>query len=246
MPIHPTPNGHRILALRQDGSVPTDSAKHRFIQGSLGRNVMDRTGLRCGRLVILGYSHSAKGMTYWRCACDCGNEKIAGEWIFRHSRDWSCGCYSGRTKHGMRNTRIYQIWKGIRLRCLNKRDPGFPLYGGRGISICERWESFSNFYQDMGDPPSDHHSIDRIDNSRGYGPSNCRWATPKEQARDRRSNVLVTINGVTKCVLDWSRDPICSVSAKAIYERIRKGWNPVRAVTEAIDPRVLRKAESSK
>jgi len=90
------------------------------------------------------------------------------------------------TTHGKRHSRVYRTWDGMIQRCTNPNQPHYERYGGRGITVCDAWRAFANFYADMGDPPTDQHSIDRIDNMRGYQPDNCRWATPSEQTFNQR------------------------------------------------------------
>lgn len=106
-------------------------------------------------------------------------------------------------------------------RCLNPNEQAFPNYGGRGIVVCERWLTFENFYDDMGDPPPGT-SLDRVDNNRGYGPDNCRWATPKQQGRNKRNNRLVTRHGETMPMAAWIEH--LGLNATTVYERQRRGW----------------------
>ena len=126
-------------------------------------------------------------------------------------------------RHGHHGTRTYKSWDKMMRRCLNTRNIGYKNYGGRGVTVCERWKTFSNFMKDMGPRPSIHYSIDRFPDANGnYEPGNCRWATSKQQANNRRSNRLITINGVTKTLAKWaSRSP---VSYAAIHMRLRSGW----------------------
>lgn len=112
-----------------------------------------------------------------------------------------------RTYHGGSKTPEYRLWAGMKERCLNSKSKAWANYGGRGIRICERWaNSFSAFIEDIGYRPSPNHTIDRVNNDGNYEPGNVRWATPKEQARNRRDNRLITIDGVTKCAIDWARE----------------------------------------
>ena len=102
-----------------------------------------------------------------------------------------------RAKHGMYKTKVYRAWQAIRQRCENSKEARFHRYGGRGISVCDRWQEFDNFYADMGDPPKGA-SIDRIDTNGNYEPTNCRWATPKQQSNNTSTNTHVTYNGKTQ------------------------------------------------
>lgn len=109
----------------------------------------------------------------------------------------------------------------MRARCLNPKHSFYHLYGGRGIEICERWSSFMNFLSDMGERPKGK-SLERLDNLKGYSPDNCAWRTPRQQARNRRDNRLITFNGVTRCITEWSERT--GMSIIVIHYRIKHGW----------------------
>lgn len=115
-------------------------------------------------------------------------------------------------------------------RCTNPRRPQFRYYGGRGIRVCERWRDFSVFLSDMGERPSPAHSPDRIDNDRGYEPGNVRWATQREQTRNRRTNVIVTAFGRAMTLAAWAEG--FGINESTLRERLRRGWLPERAVTQ--------------
>ena len=125
----------------------------------------------------------------------------------------------------------YRTWGGMKQRCHNPNYHGFSEYGGRGIYVCDRWRGdngFENFLADMGRRPEGDYSIDRIDNDGPYSPENCRWATVRQQAKNRRSTVFLTIEGQTKSVGEWARER--GMSEYLIYNRLRKGWSHKDAV----------------
>ena len=153
---------------------------------------IDRTGQTFGRLVIIAPAESRKKHTFWLCECSCGTIKEISAHDLTSGRTISCGCQKSESTafrnfvHGAVGTREYRIWKGMRQRCLNANNPGFINYGGRGIFICDRWiNSFANFISDMG-PCPEGLSIERVNNNGWYEPSNCKWATPKEQRANQR------------------------------------------------------------
>lgn len=124
--------------------------------------------------------------------------------------------------HGMRKTKAYNSWSMMRVRCLNPRDHKFPTYGGRGITICERWSKFENFIEDMG-PRPEGTSIDRINNEGNYEPGNCRWATAKEQSRNRSCARQITLNGKTQNLSAWQEE--LGIIPETFESRRRLGWD---------------------
>ncbi len=191
----------------------------------------DLTGRRFGRFLVLSRKESIKGCSAWKCQCDCGTIKTVRGPALRSGDIVSCGCYhrDNHTKHGRRKNRednksdrTYTSYISMKARVLNPNAHAYENYGGRGIKICESWleGGFEQFLADMGERP-DGKSLDRIDHNGDYCPENCRWSTPKEQAENRRSSVLVTFNGETKCISAWARE--LSIERYAIHSLIKKG-----------------------
>ncbi len=177
-------------------------------------NFIDRTGKIYGRLTVIGSAGFSKTLqkSMWNCECNCGKLCVVQGKLLGNGTTKSCGCLArentgnaSRT-HGMSKTSEYDTFHRIRVRCYNKNCSDYPDYGGRGIRVCDRWlESFENFLKDMGRKPSSVHSIERINVNGNYEPSNCRWATPKEQAGNRRSTKLVTYRGESMTVTELAR-----------------------------------------
>lgn len=134
--------------------------------------------------------------------------------------------------HGKTGTPEYKAWGAIIQRCRNEKDRRYKFYGARGIYVCERWMSFENFYADMGDRPSEKHSIDRIDNDGPYAPENCRWATRREQYLNRRGLHIISVNNESHCVSEWARRS--GISRNTIFDRLARGWSEQDAVTKGL------------
>ncbi len=203
-------------------------------------NSRDLTGKRFGRLLVTGFAgRGSKKVLIWNCRCDCGTECTAYGYILKRGAKRSCGCLgsevtSKRSKtHGMTDSPTYKSWRSMIRRCEAPGDIGYPRYGGRGISVCDRWRaSFQAFLDDMGERPSKSYQIERIDNDDNYTPDNCRWATRKEQARNRRSQTILTFNGESLCVSEWAER--MGVHRGRLQNRINLGWPAERILTEPI------------
>ena len=142
---------------------------------------------------------------------------------------------AAKTTHGMSKTRVYEIWASMRKRCHSPGGKTFQRYGTRGIVVCERWRaSFEAFYADMGEPP-DGMSLERIDNNGPYAPENCRWATAKEQQRNRRNTIRLTLDGVTKPLAEWAE--VIGISPITLSTRWKRGWTDQQILTTPVQKR---------
>jgi len=191
--------------------------------------VIDMTGKRFTSITgVRVAGKSSSGDLKWLFECDCGNQFEANGYSARSGKVTTCpACAAERSriasvKHGMSETDEFSVWTDIQTRCYNQNTKAFPDYGGRGIRVCDRWlSSFENFISDMGFRPSSDHSIERNDVNGSYEPSNCRWATLEEQARNKRNTRFIDINGTTKRLQEWAEQT--GLSASAIHLRIKAG-----------------------
>ena len=188
---------------------------------------IDLTGKHFGRWTVVERSNGTFGQNIrWLCRCDCGTERNVVGGDLRSGKSICCGCVK---KHGYTYTPTYTSWNSMIQRCTNPNNLNYHNYGGRGIKVCDTWRDFRSFLADMGEKPEGT-SLDRIDNDMGYCKENCRWATRKQQANNRRTNNNVTFGGKTLNLKEWSE--LCGVTSTTIYYRIFKyGWPLDQALT---------------
>lgn len=193
---------------------------------------MNLSGYTFTRLTVIERSQNVRTNVAWLCKCECGGFKNISQCDLLSGRTRSCGCLQKEARgsksrtHGMAGKPIYKIWTGMWNRCTNPNEKCYARYGARGVTVCERWQSFENFYADMGDRPKGT-QIDRIKNEKGYEPGNCRWATCKQNQRNRGNNHRLTHNGKTLCIAEWAEE--LGIPYGRISNRLQKGW-PVAVV----------------
>lgn len=183
----------------------------------------DETGRRYGHLLVVSVASErdpSRGLR-WNCICDCGNTSTPYGRRLRSGETTTCGCRNGRA-----HSDAYRSWQSMNQRCLNRNNTSFPRYGGRGIAVCKRWRqgedrAFENFLEDMGERPTPDHSVDRIDSDGPYAPDNCRWATGREQANNRRNNRVFVHKGQARSITDWAREQ--GITKAAVFGRIYRG-----------------------
>lgn len=194
------------------------------------RGLKDYSGQRFGRLTALALVERRDDNDHiWRFACECGNTKDARIKSVRSGHTTSCGCafrdmmIERNTTHGMSRqlASTYRSWKDMRSRCLNQNDFDYADYGGRGIAVCERWKDFAAFVADMGKRPGGR-TLDRINVNGDYEPGNCRWADPKMQANNKRSNHVIEYRGETKTLSQWC--DVFGIEPSKVRYRIKAGW----------------------
>lgn len=195
-------------------------------------------GTKLNRLTILEFMGTNKhGNKIFSCLCDCGNTITVYAGHLKNGNPKSCGCYAKevKTKHnnaGLNRTTEYVIWLNIKQRCFNKSLKSYSNYGGRGISICERWKhSFENFLSDMGRRPTSKHSIERINNDKNYEPENCCWATRKVQANNTRTNVFFNYNGDRLTISQLAEK--YKINFNTLYGRLFRTGLPINKAIES-------------
>lgn len=195
----------------------------------------DLIGKRFGKLIVLEYIGKNKhGNIIWKCKCDCGNVTTTTSNCLLTGNTKSCGClaydyyhyHTGKNiKHNKSNTRLYHIWRDMKLRCYNKSQLGYKNYGGRGIKVCEEWlNDFEVFYDwAINSGYQDNLTIDRINNNGNYEPNNCRWATSSCQSNNKTNSVFIDYNDKHLTVAQWSK--ITGLPYNIIWQRLKRGWD---------------------
>lgn len=200
--------------------------------------IIPQIGTIYGRLTVIEYLGHKNGGAWAKFRCDCGEIREFPVAKIKFGHTVSCGCFRREVtgakcrSHGKSKTPTYSTWCAMKARCHRKSSSGFPKYGGRGITVCERWKSsYANFLNDMGEKPTDM-SLERKDNEGNYEKNNCKWATIHEQQRNKRSNVNITHKGVTLIAGDW--DKKMGFNKGIVLQRIRNGWSSERAIETPI------------
>ena len=202
--------------------------------------MIDLSGQRFGRLTVVRKADNKNGRVAWLCVCDCGKETIVSSDKLRQGRTQSCGCLSVEltvarsTKHGMSHTRLFKIWTAMLERCEYTKSINYQNYGGRGVTVCPEWrESFETFRDwSLANGYAHNMSIDRLDVNGNYCPENCRWATRKEQANNKRNSRLIACNGEEHTLAQWGEKTGLSVSV--IHQRLKRGWSTEKALTTPV------------
>ena len=194
--------------------------------------------IKFGRLTALYKIHkSHKKNVKWLCLCDCGNLVEVFQSNLAGSKTKSCGCLNKEVLidrlliHGKSCTRLYHIWQHIVQRCTNKNAPNYKDYGARGITVCKEWlnDKTKFFKWAIDNNYRDDLTIDRIDVNGDYEPSNCKWSTKKQQARNRRTNKMIVYNGETHCLSEWCE--ILGLNYNKVKRRLQRGWSTKKAFT---------------
>lgn len=197
----------------------------------------DLTGRTFGKLTVLGFAGRRKfkggnSVPMWLCQCACGSEaREVQETNLKSGTATACRDCSQR-KHGGKGTRLYRIYVGMKDRCYNPRSGNYERWGARGIVVCDRWlgkSGFVNFAADMGEPPTEQHTLGRIDNDGPYCKENCQWETRLEQTRNRSNSVRITHDGLSLSPLEWAERT--GLPVKTIWYRLYRGWNPEEILT---------------
>lgn len=199
-------------------------------------------GQTFGRLTVtkfLGRYANHNGII-WECQCECGKVCCVNTSALTVGGQKSCGCWRREssikrfTTHGMARSPEHISWLAMWARCTNPKRPEWHCYGERGITVCDRWKDFANFYADMGPRPSNKHTLDRINNAGNYEPPNCRWATRKQQMRNVRYNHHLTLNGETLCLAEWAER--IGIHQTTLARRLKSGWTVEQTLTTPLVP----------
>ena len=204
-------------------------------------NPKDITGQRFGNLVAIELAEpliAESGNKYrrWKCKCDCGKTAIVLQSNLVHGRQKSCGCnhFEGVKTHGLSQTRLYKIWQGMKTRCQNVNSPAYQDYGAKGINVCDEWSTFEPFKDwAINNGYTDELTIDRLDYNGNYEPSNCRWATLKEQMNNKSDNIVIECDGESHTLMEWHERT--GIAYGTLKNRYKKGWDAERIIHTPVD-----------
>jgi hypothetical protein len=188
--------------------------------------LIDLVGKEFGRLTVVALAGKRGANLYWQCQCRCGGQKTVRGTHLKRGAIKSCNCLRGNPTHGEggNETREYRAWSDMRRRCRNPKRKDWPDYGGRGIKVCDRWQIYTNFLADMGRKPGPKYSLDRIDNDGNYEPSNCRWATTKEQYHNRRVKFIKAFSDA-ELTAELRRRNLCAGNGVTCVRPAPAGWS---------------------
>lgn len=209
--------------------------------------------MRFGRLIVIEESEPKNGKAAWKCKCDCGNFKITTSGILLRGECKSCNCLIKETsqrngrltkKHGLRYTNFYSVWRTMKLRCYVEKNVSYKYYGLKGIKVCKEWHKFENFMNDMYESYLEHCKIfgqknttlERINFKKNYCKENCRWATRKEQANNRKDNKYITYNSKRQTLTMWANE--LGIRNDTLNWRLNNGWSKKRAFFEPVNKKV--------
>jgi hypothetical protein len=210
---------------------------------------IDMSGMTFGKWRVLEEVPRTRGTgaPKWKCVCECGTERSMTGNKLRRGASRSCGCARGenikaaiasnpasRGSHGQYWTPTYRCWNSMMNRChyCDENSVNYKRYKGAGISVCERWKKFENFFADMGERPSKEHSLDRYPNTKGnYEPGNVRWATREQQGNNKQTCTYLSLNGETLTVRQWARR--IGITSQALHGRLKIGWPVDKALTNS-------------
>lgn len=209
----------------------------------------DISGLTFNSLTVVEYRGIDKSRSsMWLCRCSCGNEIVTRASSLKNENTKSCGCLRKKmamiasTTHGLssgrkRKSRLYRAWTNMKSRCNNDKTPKFKNHGGRGISVCDQWKDYINFHLWATENGyKDNLSLERIDNDKGYSPENCKWATCSEQNINKRTNRIVTVDGISRTVKEWSI--VTGAKQPTLHARLNDyGWGDEKTIKTPVRSR---------
>lgn len=206
----------------------TNKYGHKYRPGQLSRLDAQRFGL----LTVIAREGNEGKFAAWRCRCDCGTEIVVGGNKLRDGRRTKCYARNHPVERPpsftLQYINEYRSWASMHERCTNPKHKNYKNYGGRGITICERWNEFKNFMLDMGRKPDPKFVIERDDVNGNYEPKNCKWIARKDQGRNRRNSVFVTYQGKRMLLLDLVEE--LGLSRGIVYGRLKAGWTLAQAI----------------